>query len=510
MQNSYLKNAAILTAAGLALRAAGMGLRVVLAARLGSEGMGVYQLIFTLYGVSIALATGGVQVVSTRLAAEALAQSNGKGARRLMARLARLALLAGLLAGAAQYGLSAPAARYLLGDVRTIPALRVLAFSLPFMAVGAVWRGYFMAARNVLPNVKAQLAEQTVRVAIILWVLRGADYTNVAATCADIVAGNTVSEAVSCLLMLRYSRAEKRRLRGMTAQGRSALPSWHRIFGILLPVEGSRCVSAALHTVETSLVPACLALYLGSRAGAMAQFGALRGMALPLVSFPFSFLATLSGLLMPEIARARARNDRAAMEKLVGHTLSLTLGISLFAGAFFTVWAEPLGRLLYRDASVGRYLLWLGPIVPFMYLESMVDGIMKGIGEQLASFRYGLADSVLRVAGVILLLPRFGMTGYLCVMVASNALTCALNFSRMMRVTGLRFQWCEWLVRPGCILMAALTVSLLLQNLSLPVAPMVQTGIACGGMTVCYGWLLWRFCLRGIWRGTITEKRGVC
>lgn len=500
VQNSYLKNAAILTAAGLVLRAAGMGLRVVLAARLGSEGMGVYQLVFTMYGVSIALATGGVQVVSTRLAAEALARNSGDGARRLMARLGRLALLLGLLAGTAQYLLSAPAARYLLGDVRAIPALRVLAFSLPFMAVGAVWRGYFMAARNVLPNVKAQLVEQTVRVAIILWVLRGADYTNAAATCAGVVAGNTVSEAVSCMLMLRYSGAEKRRLRCAAQGQREPIPGWRRIFDILLPVEGSRCVSAALHTVETSLVPACLALYLGSRAEAMAQFGALRGMALPLVTFPFSFLATLSGLLMPEIARARARNDRPSLEKLVGHTLSLTLSISLFAGAFFAVWADPLGRLLYRDAAVGRYLLWLGPIVPFMYLESMVDGIMKGIGEQLAGFRYGLADSVLRMVGVAVLLPRFGMAGYLWIMVASNILTCSLNFARMMRVTGLRFQWCEWLVRPCCFLVAALTACLLLQNLQFPFSRPAQSAVACAGMTVCYGLLLWRFSLRELLR----------
>ena len=50
MTNIYLKNAAILTAASLVLRAAGMGLRVLLAAHLGSEGMGLYQLVFTAFG----------------------------------------------------------------------------------------------------------------------------------------------------------------------------------------------------------------------------------------------------------------------------------------------------------------------------------------------------------------------------------------------------------------------------------------------------------------------------
>ena len=57
MTNIYLKNAAILTAASLVLRAAGMGLRVLLAAHLGSEGMGLYQLILAVYMVLCMLYT---------------------------------------------------------------------------------------------------------------------------------------------------------------------------------------------------------------------------------------------------------------------------------------------------------------------------------------------------------------------------------------------------------------------------------------------------------------------
>ena len=49
--------------------------------------------------------------------------------------------------------------------------------------------------------------------------------------------------------------------------------------------------------------------------------------------------------------------------------------------------------------------------MPLMYLESMVDGAMKGIGEQKAAFRYSVWDAVLRIGGVAVLLPRYGMRG---------------------------------------------------------------------------------------------------
>ena len=41
-RQSYVRNAAILTATGLLLRAIGMFFRVYIAARIGAEGMGVY------------------------------------------------------------------------------------------------------------------------------------------------------------------------------------------------------------------------------------------------------------------------------------------------------------------------------------------------------------------------------------------------------------------------------------------------------------------------------------
>jgi len=66
----------------------------------------------------------------------------------------------------------------------------------------------------------------------------------------------------------------------------------------------------------------------------------------------------------------------------------------------------------------------------------IVDGVLKGLGEQLATFRYSVLDSILRIAGILWLMPQYGMPGFLAVMTASNLLTCGLNTGRMVRQLG--------------------------------------------------------------------------
>ena len=428
----YLHNAMLLTASGFILRMLGMGFRVVLSAYLGGEGMGLYQLILSLYMVFVSLATAGINVAATRLAAQSLARGQGMGAT--LRGLCATALAFGTAAMLAQTVLAGPASRFLLHDARAEAALRVLAPSLPFMAVAGALRGCFLAARRVTPNVMAQLIEQFVRMGVAVAGLRVMAQWGAGYGCAAVVLGNTVSEGVSCGLMLLFAA----RTQEFRRQRQEPLHPYtqRELYEIILPVTGNRLLGSGLQAVESSLIPLTLSLYTGSRAVAMTQYGNLKGMALPLLFFPFSVLSALSGLLMPEITRAHTRGNASETRRLIRWMLTLTGAFSLAAGIGFVMAGPQLAQLVYRDAEVGRYVQILGFVAPFMYLESMVDGVLKGLGEQLATFRYSLFDSVFRIAAIALLLPRYGMIAFLGIMIASNLFTFTLNTRRMLRVAG--------------------------------------------------------------------------
>ena len=456
MQQNYLKNAALLTGSDVILRLAGMGLRIWLANALGGEGMGLYQLVLAVYALFVTLATAGISVAATRLLTEELSRSRA-AARGMLVRLVLAGLGLGLLALAAQLGTADLAARWWLGDVRAAGALRVSALGMPWMAVSAVLRGFFIARRKVGPNVISQLVEQTVRIAAVAAALTCTEGWDVGTRCALVLASTALSEAVSTVLMAVFYRREAVRCFGSEAP-QPPPEMAQRLWEILWPVEGGRVLSSALHTAENMLVPACLAVYLagnGGRSAALEQYGTLKGMALPLLTFPFGLLGSLAVLLMPEITQAHIQGQTARLNALLDRMLRLTGYFSALAGALFWVWGRPLAQLLYHSEEAGFYLETLAPAMPLMYLESMVDGAMKGVGEQKAAFRYSVWDSVLRIGGVMLLLPRYGMRGFLAVILLSSLYTCTANTGRLLFSSGTKHAFRRWLGAPGLAALAA-------------------------------------------------------
>jgi stage V sporulation protein B len=437
----FFQNAALLTGTGLVLRAAGLLLRVILANLLGEKGMGVYSLTFTVYNLFITLAQSGIAIAVTRLVAQYLAirrQDMAKGAlRRCLFWSAVLSASAGI----ALFLGSDFLARRWIGMPDCASALKILAFSLPFMAITACFSGYFLSLRESRPGCIAQLLEQGVRLAMVgltVVCFRGAGFGELLAV---IVLANTVSEGTSCLFMFWQSR--KKAIPGPTAP----IPKGS-VRRIALPVAASKYLSTALHTTENMLIPVAIARYTGDYSLGLAQFGALKGMAIPLLFFPASFLNALSSLLVPEVTDTAARSDWRSTRRIVCRALSITVTLSVMIGGVFFIYGDFLGEKLFHSATAGMMLKVLAPITPFMYMDTIADGLLKGLDRQGQALRNNTIDSLLRILLIAFTVPTFGIKGFLGVMVFSNILVCSLNMATLLRACRLSLQWRDWILKP--------------------------------------------------------------
>lgn len=430
-KGAFLRGAAVLMGGTLLLRLSGILFRSYICLRIGDAGMGLYQLIFSLFALAVTACTSGLGLAVTRLAAE------GGGALGTLRRCVLLALSASLLAGGALWAGSEPLALSVLGSELAVRPLRILACGLPFMACCACLKGWFLAEQRPGIPTAADVLEQAVSIGAGLALL------NSLPPLEALMLGSTLGEAASFTLTgLCFLRCARGRKRGTPAPLRG-------ILRIAVPVVSSSFTRSGLSSLENLLVPRGFRLHGADLADSLSQYGRMQAVAMPVILFPAALVTSMCQLLIPKLAFAASRGDKETIRNTAGRAIRFTLAFSFFITTLLIVFADPLCRFFFQSAEAGNLLRIMAPIVPLMYVDSVVDGMLKGLDQQLFAFRCNLADSLLRVAAVAVFLPLWGMAGYAAVLFFSEIFNASLSIYRLLRVTELDADPVTWVLLPA-------------------------------------------------------------
>ncbi len=483
----FIKNAAILTVSSLVLRFAGIVFKVWLAAKIGAEGIGLYQLAFSVYMFAATFATSGISTAATRLISETLAVGNQSGVKHILLRCCQLSIIIALISmGVLFFGGDFIAAK-VLHDTRAALSLKILGFSLPFMGVCSCLKGYFIARRRATPSSVSQLLEQAVRIILIMWLVSRYNTFGLKYTCAAVLLGDTVAEAVSCVyLYIRY-KIDYKNIKISTTDtlcSRRLLP---QITHIAFPITAGRYLNSLLRMTENILVP----LMLSTTGNGMSLFGMIKGMALPILFFPSTLLNALSTLLIPEMSEAAIRGKTGVVRSVVYRIIKTTSLVSFLFAALFWVGGKALGVLVYGSKDVGFLLCALSPTVPFMYLDAVCDGILKGLDQQKFTFRTSVFDSSLRIIFIVLFLKRWSIYAFLGIMYFSNFLTGVLNTRRLLKVSRLKINLLQMFFMPVCLSFTICFCMNILLNLFLSSSGLVYIILLCTVCIAAYFILLW-------------------
>ncbi|MBR4123789.1 MAG: polysaccharide biosynthesis protein [Clostridia bacterium] len=458
----FIKNALILTVSSFILRFAGIIFKVWLAGAIGSEGIGLHGLIFSVYVLASTFATSGISTAVTRLVAEETALGSKKGTLKILRRSIELTVIISIVTIAILYFGAEFIANRLLGDIRAVPALKILPFSLTFMGISSCLRGYFIARRKATPNAVSQITEQAVRILIVVLLVKKFIKKGLGFACAVVMLGDVISEAVGFLCLYFTFLNDSKKLNNLTGRVRPPFKIVNKILSISVPITSGRYLNSFLRTAENILVPKSLNKFPKSSDSALSQFGMIKGMALPVLFFPSAILSSLSTLLIPEMSEASVLGRRQLVKRACENILKITSITSFIFAAIFFVAGERLGVLIYKSQEVGFLLKALSPIVPLMYLDSISDGILKGLDQQKFTFRTAVSDSVLRILLIISMLPVLGLNGFIAIMYFSNILTCFLNVGRLIKVSSAKLKKAEEILLP---LITSVTISLLYDTL---------------------------------------------
>lgn len=453
-------NFVILTASSLVLRLLGLGFQVYLSKKIGPAGIGLIHLIMSVYFLALTFATSGIRLAATRLVAEELGKGNTRGAKRAVRNCLSYSISFSVVVSLILFFSADYIGLAWLEDARTILSLKLLAVALPFLAMSSVFGGYFTAVRKVIKSASAQFIEHIIRIIITViflmaWMPRGMEYA-----CVAIVVGSVVGEICSFILLFLLYRHD---VKAYTDQGKPTklVP---RMFRIALPIALSAYVTSTIRTLQQLLIPSGLKKSGASGEVALATYGTIQGMVMPILMFPATLLYAIAELIVPELAECQAQNRLNRFNYIITRVLTIGLLSSILIMSVFFRFGNQLGLTIYQSVEAGNFLRILALLVPIMYLDTIVDGVLKGMGQQISSMRYNILESLVGVVLIYYLLPRYAIAGYVFTLFVTRTINFGLSLQRLLRVTLVRISPALILKALFCIVNALIIANLAFHN----------------------------------------------
>lgn len=474
----FFINVLLLVLVNLTMRTVSVSFNAYVSVKIGAEGMGLLTLVMSVYGLSVTLASSGVNLAAVRLTAEAAAlRENGGASLRygplrvssVMGACLLYSFLFGACASLLLFFSSSLIGSVLLGDVRTIPSLRVLALSLPAISLSSALAGYFTGMRKVYKNALVSLIEQGIKIfltvcGLLILAPAGLEYA-----CLAVVGGAALAEGASLLTAILLYLPDRGRRAGERRERRVSFPKhFSAVARVALPVAVGAYARQGLVSAEHLAIPWGLRKNGASSGEALADYGTLHGMVFPFLLFPSAVLSAFSGLLVPEIAASAAMGEKKRIRRISRGVLRGALLFGIGMAGIFAGFAWEFGLGLYDSVQAAKQIRLLAPLVPVMYLDYAVDGILKGLGEQLHSMKINLLDSAVSLVLVLFLVPRMGLSGYIITVFVCEVMNAVLSISHLLNVSGLKCRVWQWVFAPLLSVILSVSLTRFLASFALP------------------------------------------
>lgn len=363
-----LSGAFVLAAGSFLSKLIGAAYRIPLMSVLGAEGMGVYQLIFPLYSLLLAVSGSAIPIVVARSIATQIAKSGGiargftakcmllyGGAAAVLSVV--LVLLSGVISG-------------IQASPRANLAYIAIAPSIFLVAIISVIRGEFQGQGSMVPTAVSQVTEQLVKVPLG-FVFASLFMPNIALSVAAAALSITVSEAAALVFLLLMKR---KRARSVSSVSFSVKCLASESLSVML---GS-VVFPLVAIIDSMTVVRILSFYTD---GAEAMYGILSGGVFSLINLPVGITAAVAAALLPAVSVKFARGENVDLSK----PLFAMLLVSAFSAGVFLFLANEIGGVLFPSFAPDEQRLFSN-----LLALSSVNVLLLAVNQLLTSFLQGI------------------------------------------------------------------------------------------------------------------------
>ena len=409
-----LKALLILTSFSVLTRALGFLFRIFLSRLIGAEGLGIYQISFSVYMVLETFIASGLPLIVSKITSSIEIEKNKNKEHNLVSTALLIGVITSLIVCLIVllfkniFGL-------IFTDKRCLNILITLLPALVFSSVYSILRGNLWGHRKYFLVSLTEFLEQLIR--IIICVLFVSFFYSVFDGALAASYSFIISCFISSLLVLFFYF----KIGGRFTKPKGFLKP---VVKGALPISLVKVISSLLMPIISIIIPIQLVSIGYSNQQALSVFGIAMGMTFPLLYIPSTLISSLSMTLIPDLSSAASTNNSFEINKKINFSVKFSYFVSfLFVPLFFAL-GEPIGKFLYNNIQSGLFLSYASWVVIPICLSGITVSCLNALNLEVKGFiNYGIGALFL-ISSILLLTKKIGILSLvwgmgLCLSIAS-------------------------------------------------------------------------------------------
>lgn len=419
----------VLTSFSVLTRFLGFFFRIFLSRLVGAEGLGVYQISFSIFMVLETFISSGLPLVVSKQTAIFAEKDDKKSESGTVSASLILGIVTSIIICSVVL-LFNKLFSTLFTDTRCLVILFILLPSLVFSSIYSMLRGNLWGHKKYFFVSLTEFIEQVIRT--ILTVL----FLGVLSFSLEKVFLASISYVISCILSSIVVFILFRKSGGKFGNPKGFYKSTIKTS---LPITLVRVVSSLLMPIISIIIPYKLVSIGYTNEQALAIFGVALGMTFPLLYIPSTLISSLSMTIIPELSSAVYTQNFDEVKNKVNFSIKFAIFISFIFIPLFFALGSPIGFFFYNNLDSGYYLSYSCFLIVPICLSGVTTSCLNALNLETRSFVHYLIGALLLIICIAFFTTYLGVLSLVWGMALCLGVASILNIFMLCKKLGSNF-----------------------------------------------------------------------
>ena len=462
-KQSFLIGALILAVGGLVAKIVGALYKIPLTNILGTNGMGLYYLVFPFYSLLLVLISSGVSLAVTRLVCLQRINHNKKNELIILKTAIIYVFVLSIIFGVILV-LLAERLAILQGNINAKVGYFAIAPSIAFASTISVLRGYFQGLENMVPTLINNILEQVIK--LISGLILANIFLKQGVTFAvfGAILGVTISEFVALILIIINYLVYKKKFIYKTELPKNQKITYTQALKLIVSYAYPATLTAIIMPI-TSFLDSFLIVNILTGAGfsslqATNLYGISNGIVNTLINLPVLICSSIATAIVPSLSGLYAKNNGEEVGFKTSLFIKVTWLIAIPCFLLFLIYSPDIITILYSnglsDLVIDEFtfsykLLMLSSvsIIYYAFLQTFTS-ILQSFNKPAVPFFSLLVALVVRIICIFTLVSNYKINifGVTIANLIFLSVACVINLFYIKKFVNVKFNLLKMLVIP--------------------------------------------------------------